>query len=122
MLLSTSADEGESWSFAEDTAIPNLGSSLEVIVLKNGHWVMAYNDTGDGRHSRAVSLSEDEGSTWKWERHVGQAEGDDKSFSYPSLIQSKDGMLHLTYSYREKGGRLIKHAVFSEKWVREVRL
>ncbi|HJM95098.1 MAG TPA: sialidase family protein, partial [Candidatus Marinimicrobia bacterium] len=96
VLMSESSDQGETWSFAIDTDIPNPGSSLEVTVLKNGHWVMAYNDTEDNRNNWAVSLSNNEGKTWTWKRHIGQSEDKSESFSYPSLIQTKDGKLHLT--------------------------
>ena len=94
---------GESWSPAIDTNIPNPGSSLEAIALWDGRWVMVYNDTEDGRHSLAVALSEDEGKIWRAKRHIDRSDNRDKSFGYPSLIQANDGMLHLTYSYRERG-------------------
>ena len=119
IMMSESSDQGETWSFAIDTDIPNPGSSLEVTVLKNGHWVMAYNDTEDNRNSWAVSLSDDEGKTWKWKRHIGQAADQSESFSYPSLIQTKDGKLHLTYSYRNPSGKTIMHASFDEKWIKK---
>ncbi len=118
VLISTSTDDGESWSPAVDTDIPNPGSSLEAIALRDGRWVMAFNDTEDGRHSLAVALSDDEGRTWKWKRHVGRAEARDKSFGYPSLIQAKDGVLHLTYSYREKRGATIRHCTFDADWIK----
>ena len=117
IMISESSDQGETWSFAIDTDIPNPGSSLEVTVLKNGHWVMAYNDTEDNRNSWAVSLSDNEGKTWKWKRHIGQAADQSESFSYPSLIQTKDGKLHLTYSYGNPSGKTIMRASFDEKWI-----
>tara|TARA_B100001964_G_scaffold178894_1_gene197346 strand:- start:128 stop:1306 length:1179 start_codon:yes stop_codon:yes gene_type:complete len=119
VLMSESSDQGETWSFAIDTDIPNPGSSLEVTVLKNGHWVMAYNDTEDNRNNWAVSLSNNEGKTWTWKRHIGQSEDKSESFSYPSLIQTKDGKLHLTYSYGNPSGKTIMHASFDEKWIKK---
>ena len=119
VLISSSIDNGESWSPAVDTNIPNPGSSLEAIALKDGRWVMVYNDTERGRHSLAVALSDDEGETWKWKRHVGRSDKRDKSFAYPSLIQANDGKLHLTYSYREKGGATIRHCRFDVDWIRQ---
>ena len=50
------------------------GSSCQVRALKSGLWVLAYNDTEAGRHSLAVSLSNDEGRTWKWTRHLERDE------------------------------------------------
>jgi len=118
VLISTSTDDGESWSPAIDTNIPNPGSSLEAIALQDGRWVMVYNDTEQGRHSMAVALSDDEGKTWKWKRHIGKSDDRTKSYAYPSLIQAKDGMLHLTYSYTEKGQATIHHCTFSADWIK----
>ena len=118
VLISTSTDEGESWSPAIDTNIPNPGSSLEVITLQDGRWVMVYNYTEHGRHSLAAALSDDEGKTWKWKRHIGRSNNRQKSFAYPSLIQAKDGTLHLTYSYKEQRGATIRHCMFSADWIR----
>ncbi len=118
VLTSTSSDQGESWSAARDTNIPNPGSSLEAIALQDGCWVMVFNDTEHGRHRLAAALSEDEGKTWPWKRHVGRSKGQEKSFSYPSLIQAKDGTLHLTYSYTAKGQATIRHCAFSADWIR----
>lgn len=117
VLTSMSSDEGESWSPAIDTDIPNPGSSLEAIALQDGRWVMAYNDTEDGRYSLAVALSNDEGKTWRWRRHIARSEARDESFAYPSLIQTKDGMLHLTYSYRAGEQASIRHCVFAADWI-----
>ena len=119
VLISTSTDDGELWSPAIDTDIPNPGSSLEAIVLKDGCWVMVYNDTEHGRHSLAVALSDDEGKTWKWKRHVGKSEDRTRSYGYPSLIQAKDGMLHLTYSYNEQGRATIRHCTFTADSIKQ---
>ena len=119
VLISTSTDDGESWSPAIDTNIPNPGSSLEAIALQDGRWVMVYNDTEQGRHSLAVALSNNEGKTWKPKRHIGKSDNRTKSYGYPSLIQAKDGMLHLTYSYREPAGATIRHCTFSPDWIKQ---
>ena len=78
---------------------------------------MVYNDTEDGRYSLAVALSDDEGQTWNWKRHIGRSDDRGKSYAYPSLIQAEDGMLHLTYSYRELGLATIRHCMFSAEWI-----
>ena len=118
VLRSVSKDDGESWSLALDTDIPNPGSSLEVITLRDGCWLMVYNDTEEGRHQLAVSLSDDEGESWQWKRYIGKSERSKDSFSYPSMIQSRDGMIHLTYSYAQKGKQSIKHVVFNSEWIK----
>ena len=117
--VSTSKDNGMSWSLAEDTEIFNPGSSLEVIGLRDGRWLMVNNDLEKGRNSLLASISDDEGKTWKWNRHIEKA--DAGSFHYPSVIQSRDGMIHVTYShFAPPGGEkaeAIKHAKFPVEWV-----
>jgi len=117
VLKSISTDAGETWSPTVDTDIPNPGSSLEVIVLQNGYWLMVLNDTEDGRHQLAVWLSDDEGATWKWKRYVGDSEQTPQYFAYPSMIQSRDGSIHLTYTYNQNDLKTIHHAVFNLEWI-----
>lgn len=112
--MSTSGDDGKTWSVAVDTEIPNPSSSLEAVALQDGAWVMVYNDTEEGRRSLAVSLSQDEGKTWRWTRHLERGEG---SYAYPSMIQAKDGLIHVTYSFRDAEGASIKHACFNRDWI-----
>ena len=124
--FSMSKDDGVSWAGATDTEIPNPGSSLEGIALRNGNWILVYNDLESGRYSLVVALSEDEGKTWKWKRNL---EGDParkspNQYHYPSVIQAKDGSIHVTYSYflsdgsSAEKGKSIKHVRFDEAWIR----
>jgi len=116
ILISHSVDGGYSWTYAEKSAIPNPGASIEVIKLHSGNWMLVYNDVDDGRYSLAAAISDDEGKSWKWRKKLENQEGG--SFSYPSLIQTKDGRIHVTYSYHLPGDRKsIKHIDFEEKWI-----
>lgn len=119
VLKSVSEDNGETWTFAEDTDIPNPGSSLEVIKLKEGPWLMVYNDTEDGRHSLAVSLSDDEGQNWYLKRHIEKVAQGKGSFAYPSIFQAADGTIHLTYSHELNRKKAIKHVQFNLEWIKE---
>jgi hypothetical protein len=119
VLLSTSKDDGESWTYARATDIPNPSSSLEVIAVREGNWLMVFNDSGEGRHNLSVALSDDEGQTWKWKKPLALAGKGEKSFSYPSVLQSSDGLLHVTYSYSAGQEKTIKHAVFNIDWIKQ---
>jgi predicted neuraminidase len=114
----TSADEGATWSKVTSTELPNPGAGIEAIALSSGKWAMIYNDTVAGRHSLALSLSDDEGETWKWTRHVALDPSKKESFHYPSLMQAKDGTIHVTYTHGNlpEGSRM-DHAAFNEAWV-----
>jgi len=117
VLMSTSEDDGESWSTALDTDIPNPGSSLEAVALRDGRWVMVFNDTELSRRRLAVALSDDEGATWPWTRHVEPCGDGGRSFGYPSVIQTRDGRVHMTYSYGCGGGKCIRHRTLSVDWI-----
>lgn len=118
--ISYSKDDGVSWTTAEDTDIPNPGTSLEVIALRDGNWLMVYNDLERGRYSLNVALSDDEGATWNWHRHLdGSPDEQSKNqYHYPSVIQAQDGSIQATYSYFVPEGKAIKHVRFDEDWVK----
>ena len=125
---SESHDRGETWSPVTDSELPNPGSGAEITSLRNGHWILISNDTERGRQSLAVQISEDEGKTWRWKRHLELDPAG--SFHYPSIIQGRDGTLHASYSYHlnkaqgkdaegQPAHKSIKHAHFNEAWVME---
>lgn len=119
--VSTSTDRGLTWSPVRDSELPNPGSGADVVTLRSGHWVLAYNDTEKGRHSLAVSLSTDEGKTWPHTRHLEHSDSEQgaPTGAYPSIIQAADGSLHVVYSYHSKAGKTIKHVRFTEAWILE---
>jgi predicted neuraminidase len=126
LYASASRDNGVTWSAATHTYLPNPGSAAEIIRLANGYWALAYNDTESGRHSLAISVSDDEGKSWRWTRHLEQdLRPRDKAgqFHYPSIVQGRDGMIHVTFSYflhhlpLNSPNTSIKHAVFNLQWV-----
>lgn len=119
-LMSESSDDGESWTTMRDTDILNPGSSLEVIRLRNGHWIMVYNDLERNRYSLVAAISEDEGKTWPIRRHLeGRPDVETPGqYHYPSVMQARDDGIHVTYSYFTPAGKSIKHARFTEEWVR----
>ncbi len=122
--VSASRDRGETWSRVEYSELPNPGSGCDLVTLRNGRWLLVYNDTERGRHSLAAAVSDDEGKTWRWKRRLEHdPRGDEANRShYPAVIQGTDGTLHVVYSYHyagRPGHRTIKYARFNEAWVRE---
>lgn len=122
--MSTSPDGGESWTPVVATDLPCPSSSVEAVTLRNGHWVMVHNDTdrGKGRYRLAVRSSTDEGATWSAPRYLENdpepQSGDPIEYSYPSLIETRDGLLHVTHTWRNNDrGECIKHVVFREEWI-----
>ncbi len=112
---SESRDGGLTWSKVIPTTLPNPGSGIEAVVLRNGHLAIVYNDQEKAPRDRlAISVSLDEGRTWKWTRHLENRPGG--RFDYSSVIQASDGAIHVTYSYNVQ---TIKHVRFNEEWVQQ---
>ncbi len=80
---------------------------------------MVCNDAEKGRHSLVVLLSDDEGATWKYRRHLENDREMKRTAHYPSAIQARDGSIHVTYSYFQPEGRSIKHAHFNVEWPKQ---
>ena len=118
ILLSQSFDNGESWSLAVPTALPNPNSSLEVLALRDGRWVMVYNDSEEDRHTLALAMSDDEGRSWTGFRRLEDQPGG--QFHYPSIIQTRDGRIQVTYTFQPgaKIGRSIKHVSLDPDWIK----
>ena len=119
--VSESKDDGVTWGPVTLCELANPGAGIDGVRLANGHFCLVYNDLSRGRNSLAVSISEDEGRTWKQTRHLEKHEAG--SYHYPCVIQGHDGTIHVIYSYfrpKERGKReakSMKHAAFDEAWV-----
>ncbi|HEY6975743.1 MAG TPA: sialidase family protein [Chitinophagaceae bacterium] len=115
--VSESGNKGERWSAAVKTEIPNT-ASVELLVLHDGKWAFVGNDIEGGRYRLSLYISDDEGQTWKWKYYIENEQPGKGSFSYPSLIQTEDGLLHITYSYQlEKAGETIKYIIVDPKMI-----
>jgi predicted neuraminidase len=120
-IVAESRDEGVTWTAGQDSPVPNPGSSIEVVALRDGSWLMVSNDTESGRARLSVWVSDDEGRTWPRRRALEDTPGG--SYSYPSVLQAADGLVHISYSHvdpaPDKGTRreAIKHAAFEPAWV-----
>lgn len=112
---SISTDQGYTWTATEKTEIPNT-ASVELHVLKSGHWAFLGNDIDDGRYRMALYLSDDEGETWKWKVYLEDGDKDKGGHSYPSLVEDSRGNLHLTYSFHpDSNAKSIKYIVVNTK-------
>ena len=132
--ISESKDRGVTWSPVADSDRVDTGAGVEVLALRSGRWLLVNNDLEEGRHRLAVTLSEDEGKTWKWKRYLerdtkADVQAGAGAYHYPSVLQARDGTLHVSYSFHEKrrairldasgkpANESIKHAHFNEAWV-----
>ncbi|MCP1382784.1 sialidase family protein [Runella salmonicolor] len=113
--ISESSDKGESWTPSLKTDIPNT-ASVEILTLQDGKWAFLGNDIDDGRYRMSLYLSDDEGKTWKWKTRLEDHARDKGGYSYPCLIQTPDGLLHITYSaHADNKNKSIKYVVVDPK-------
>lgn len=112
ILESWSDDNGETWSSLAKTSLPNNNSGTDAVTLKDGRFALVYNhvlppgDLAKGpRTPLNLSVSKD-GKNW----YAGAILEDSaiSQYSYPSIIQTRDGMLHIVYTWRRER---IKHVV-----------
>ena len=102
---SWSKDKGLTWSEMTLTALPNPDAGIDAVVLKDGRTLLVYNAATKGRENLSVAVSLD-GREWK--EAVIVLENQPGEYSYPAIIQTPDGMVHVTYTHKR---RHIKHVV-----------
>jgi predicted neuraminidase len=103
IATSFSEDKGETWSKMTAIDMPNPNSGIDVVTLKDGRFLMIYNHLKKYRNMLNLAISDD-GVLWKKVCAVENEKNGE--FSYPAIIQSKDGLVHMTYTWRRQR---IKH-------------
>jgi predicted neuraminidase len=104
----TSPDNGRTWTVPVQSQLRNPNAACDMVKLENGLVVLVFNDTQQERENLNVAISKDEGKTWQ--ANLFLENQSDKEFSYPAIIQTRDGKIHITYTYLRTH---IKHVVFT---------
>jgi predicted neuraminidase len=100
-----STDQGRSWSAITLIDLPNPSAGIDAVTLADGRSLIVYNHTASGRSPLNVAVSRDRRV---WEAVVTLEDQPGREFSYPAVIQSRDGLIHITYTWHRKR---IKHVV-----------
>lgn len=99
-----SPDLGKTWGEMEASILPNPSSGTDAVTLKDGRQLIVYNHTPLGRSPLNVAVSRD-GKSWQAGLVLEDQPGE---YSYPAMIQTKDGLVHITYTWKRKK---IRHVV-----------
>ena len=100
-----SEDNGKSWGPLYLTDLPNPNSGIDAVTLRDSRQLLVYNHTTTGRSPLNVAVSDD-GKAWKSALVLEDSPG--QEFSYPAVIQTRDGLVHIVYTWHRQR---IKHAV-----------
>jgi predicted neuraminidase len=99
-----SSDRGQTWSALQLTSLPNPSAGTDAVTLKDGRHLLVYNHTPKGRTPLNVAISRD-GKAWQG---VHVLESEPGEYSYPAVIQTSDGLVHITYTWKRER---IRHVV-----------
>ncbi|MFA7487518.1 MAG: sialidase family protein [Lysobacteraceae bacterium] len=101
LFRSDSEDNGETWSKAYKTQIPNNNCGIDIAQLSDNTLVLFYNPVSVNWGERtplSVSLSTDNGISWTKPFDIETESGE---YSYPFAIV-EDNRINLTYTWRRK--------------------
>ena len=115
VMQAWSSDQGKTWGKLSPTSLPNPNSGTDALTLKNGLQLIVYNpdvpgkDWWNGRAKLRVAILADAGD---WSDIAVLENGTKEEFSYPAVIQTQDGKIHISYTFDRKN---IKHVVLEQK-------
>ena len=96
------------------SSLPNNNSGTDAVTLKDGRQLLVYNhvkpapELPNGKGPRTplnVAVSKDGKN---WEAALILEDSPVSQYSYPSVIQTEDGMVHIVYTWRRER---IKHVI-----------
>ena len=109
-----SSDNGETWSKLQLIDTPNNNSGLDAVTLQDGSFAMICNhwpiepDKEKGARTPLALLKSKDGI--HWEHWMTLEDSPISQYSYPSIIQTRDGHIHIVYTWRRER---IKHVEVS---------
>jgi predicted neuraminidase len=105
IIETRSRDNGRTWTDPQATSLPNPNSGIDGVTLADGRHALIYNHTQRGRSPLNLAIAADDALAWAAPLAL---ESDPGEYSYPAIIQTRDGRLHMTYTWKRKR---VKHVV-----------
>jgi len=101
---SDSFDDGLTWNTVKATELPNPNSGIDAVRLRDGRLILIYNNTTSGRTPLTLALSSN-GDHWQ---NFYTLENQPGEYSYPALIQARNGDLLMTYTWNRVKIRFVR--------------
>ena len=109
MAQSWSEDAGKTWQTLSRGPLPNNNSGFDGVTLADGRHLLVYNHStrtqeGMGHKGRGILnlAMSDDGLDWGAALVLDYIDEPNKQFSYPSVIQARDGLVHLVYTWHRE--------------------
>lgn len=108
-----SEDGGKTWGPMTATDLPNPNSGIAGTTLKDGRQLLIYNPVGKDWGDRvplSLAISKD---GVHWERKLDlqplleTTDREGEEYSYPTIIQAPDGLVHIVYTWNRKTVRYL---------------
>jgi len=105
-----SRDGGKTWGAMQALPLPNPNAGADGVTLADGRQLLIYNHTTrgskfpSGRNMLNLATSSD-GKQWNVVATLERSRGE---YSYPAIIQTADGKVHATYTWKRQ---TVKHVV-----------
>lgn len=116
--VTLSMDGGATWTPLKATSLPNPNSGIDAVTLHDGRHLLVYNPTivpegrwtGD-RSPISMAISKN-GKKW---RKIADLDTEPGELSYPAIIQSGDGLVHITYTWKRN---TVRHLIIDPAFIR----
>ena len=112
LVTSWSEDQGRTWSLLQESGLPNNNAGTDAVSLEDGRQLLVYNHVktpvgarGGYRTPLNVAISED---GKRWDAALVLEDSEISEYSYPAVIQSSDGMVHVVYTWRRERIKYVK--------------
>jgi len=94
-----SSDNGQTWSAPTATELPNPNSGIDAVQLRDGRSLLVYNNSATEKNRRPLNVAiSPDGKSWKMVLVIEDTDG--PQLSYPAVIQTRDGLVHITYTWK----------------------
>ncbi len=107
ICIADSLDRGVTWTQARPIDLPNPNSGIDAVALKDGRVVLIFNNSDRHRAPLNLAVSRD-GEHFTIFQTLEDQPGE---YSYPAMIQGRDGDLHITYTWQRKRIRYVRVAL-----------
>ncbi len=107
----SSEDGGKSWGEMRLGTLPNNNSGTDAVTLSDGTHLIIYNHVGGtpgkwgGKRTPLNLAVSRDGKNWEAALVLENEPGE---YSYPAIIQTRDGLVHATYTWKRQK---VKHVV-----------